>query len=85
MPRNKTRPDRWRQRERRDKILVVIDAEETERQYLEQFRGKSSPTIPHVKIVTKNKDPLTVVNHASTKTTTRTAEPSTVRSQPQES
>jgi hypothetical protein len=44
--------------------LVVIDAEETERQYLEQFRGKSSPTIPHVKIITKNKDPLTVVNYA---------------------
>ncbi|MBO3734228.1 RloB family protein [Glycomyces niveus] len=64
MPRNRTRPDHWRQRERRDKILVVIDAEETERQYLEQFKGKSSPTIPHVKIVTKNKDPLTVVNHA---------------------
>jgi uncharacterized protein YnzC (UPF0291/DUF896 family) len=64
LPRNKTRPDRWRQREHRDRILVVIDAEETKRQYLEQFRGKSSPTIPHVKIVTKNKDPLTVVNHA---------------------
>ena len=64
MPRNSTRPDRWRQRERRDKILVVIDAEETERQYLEQFRGKSSVTIPHVKIVTKNKDPLTVVRYA---------------------
>lgn len=64
MPRNRTRPDRWRPRERRDKILVVIDAEETERQYLEQFRGKSAPTIPHVKIITKNKDPLTVVKHA---------------------
>lgn len=64
MPRKSTRPDHWRQRERRDKILVVIDAEETERQYLEQFNGKSSPTIPHVKIVTKNKDPLTVVKHA---------------------
>ncbi len=64
MPPKSNRPDRWRQRRRRDKILVVIDAAETERQYLEQFRGKDSATIPHVKIVTKNKDPLTVVKHA---------------------
>jgi hypothetical protein len=60
----RTRPNRWGERQRRQRLLVVIDARETERRYLEQFRGKASPTSPVFKIKVKDSDPLAAVVYA---------------------
>jgi hypothetical protein len=61
-----TRPDSWKPKRTRDRLLVVVDAEETEKQYLEHFNDKTRyPTTPHVKVHPKGDcDPLKIVKYA---------------------
>jgi hypothetical protein len=52
-----TRPGkRWKEREPKPRILVAVDARETEKRYLQQFKGSGFPTASWFKVMPRGED-----------------------------